>query len=280
MYILRVLLFIAAILGGFAYIARQIPQEVSMPPEEEKFDAAKVKTVDDVVEIGQKIFFGKGQCALCHALGGGTSGRCPNLGGDNPVGIKLTREFEYETYTQPNAYIYMDYTNSPPKRFAARMPEINKPPIGLTEPEMLTVFAFLQKASGPVEITPEEIIALANPRKEESGQSAPAHLEIVSLGDAVSGKATFEKFECVGCHKIGEILGGDKGPDLLPALKKKEIVAIRSAIFEKSDAHQSYDEKMTVKEMKDILSYLAGFKTAKEVETLAGHVAPTAGGGI
>jgi len=277
MYILRVLLFIAAILGGFAYIARQIPQEVSMPPQEEKFDAAKVKTVDDVVEIGQKIFFGKGQCALCHALGGGTSGRCPNLGGDNPVGIKLTREFEYETYTQPNAYIYMDYTNSPPKSFAARMPEINKPPIGLTEPEMLTVFAFLQKASGAVEITPEEIIALANPRKEE-GVSVP--VETVSLGDAVSGKATFEKFECVGCHKIGEISGGDKGPNLLPVLKKKEIVEIRSAIFEKSDSHQSYDAKMTVKEMKDILSYLAGFKADKEVGTLSsGHVAPTSGEG-
>ena len=261
MYIFRVLLFIAAILGGFAYIARQIPQEVSMPPQEEKFDAAKVKTVEDVVEIGQKIFFGKGQCALCHALGGGTSGRCPNLGGDNPVGIKLTREFEYETYTQPNAYIYMDYTNSPPKRFAARMPEINKSPIGLTEPEMLTVFAFLQKASGQVEVTPEEIIALANPHKEEN---APVPVETVSLGDAVNGKGVFEKFECVGCHKIGEIAGGDKGPDLLPAVKEKEIAAIRSAIFEKSASHPSYDDKMTVKEMKDILSYLAGFKTAKQ----------------
>jgi mono/diheme cytochrome c family protein len=260
MYILRVLTFVASILGGFAYIAQQIPQEVSMPPQEEKFDAAKVKTVDDIVEIGQKIFFGKGQCALCHALGGGTSGRCPNLGGDNPVGIKLTREFEYEAYTNPEGYVYMDFTNSPPKRFAARMPQINKSPIGLTEPEMLTVFAFLQKNTGTVEITPEEVVALASPSKG-SGSTSP---EIVILGDAASGKTVFERLECGGCHKIGSLAGGDKGPDLLSALKKKEIQAIRSAVFEKSEYHPVYDEKMTVREMKDLLSYLAEFKNTKE----------------
>jgi mono/diheme cytochrome c family protein len=266
MYILKVLIFVASILSGFAYIALQIPQEVSMPPQEEKFDAAKVKTVDDIVDIGQKIFFGKGQCALCHALGGGTSGRCPNLGGENPVGIKLTREFEYETYTNPEAYVYIDYTDSPPKRFAARMPEINKPPIGLTEPEMLTVFAFLQKNSGTVEITPEEVIALANPHKKEAGASPAfvAAVEVIPMGDSVSGKAVFEKLECGGCHKIGTLSGGDKGPDLLPALNTKEISVVRSAIFEKSDHHGSYEEKATVKEMKDLLSYLVGLKEVKK----------------
>ena len=234
-----------------------------MPPQEEKFDAAKVKTVDDIVEIGQKIFFGKGQCALCHALGGGTSGRCPNLGGENPVGIKLTREFEYETYTNPEGYVYMDFTNSPPKRFAARMPQINKSPIGLTEPEMLTVFAFLQKNTGTVEITPEEVIALANPQKGDHA-SVSVPVETVALGDAVSGKAIYEKLECGGCHKIGLLSGGDKGPNLLPVLNEKEISTIRSAIFEKSAYHQPYDEKVTVKEMKDLLSYLVSLKGAQE----------------
>jgi hypothetical protein len=153
----------------------------------------------------------------------------------------------------------MDYTSSPPKSFAARMPQINKPPIGLTEPEMLTVFAFLQKSSGPVEVTPEEVIALANPQKEGG-----IPVEAVSLGDAISGKVVFERLECGGCHKIGILPGGDNGPDLLSVLNKKEITSIRSAIFETSDYHPLYDEKMTVKEMKDILSYLASFKGTKE----------------
>ncbi len=259
MYILRVLTFVAAILGGFAYIARQIPQEVSLPPQEEKFDAAKVRTVDDIVEIGQKIFFGKGQCALCHALGGGTMGRCPNLGGDNPVGVKLTRAFEYETYTNPEGYVYMDFTSSPPKRFAARMPQINKPPIGLTEPEMLTVFAFLQKNSGPVEITPEEVIALAEKQAGGAGGGG-SDAQTVSTGNAEEGKAVFARLSCGGCHKIGMEPGGDKGPDLLPVVRGKSVSAILSAIFEKSGFHDPYDEKVTVKEMNDLLSYLFSFK--------------------
>jgi mono/diheme cytochrome c family protein len=261
MYILRVLFFIGSILGGFAYIAQQIPQEVSMPPQEEKFDAAKVQTVEDVIEIGQKIFFGKGQCALCHALGGGTHGRCPNLGGDNPVGVKLNREFEYETYTNPEAYIYMDYTQSPPKQFAARMPQINKQPIGLSEPEMLTVFAFLQSRTGTVEITPEEIIAMA---QKHSGEGAPvAEVEEVT-GNTEEGAAVFASMECSACHQIkGETTvseGAKKSVDLDALVKDKTIAAVRTAIFTKSEYHIAYDEKMTVKQMRDLIAYLFSFK--------------------
>ncbi len=257
MYILRVLTFVSAILGGFAYIAQQIPQEVSQPPQEEKFDAAKVKTVEDIVEIGQKIFFGKGQCALCHALGGGTAGRCPNLGGDNPVGIKLTREFEYETYTNPEAYVYVDYTQSPPKRFAARMPQINKQPIGLTEPEMLTVFAFLQSRTGQVEIAPEEVIAMA----ETQGGGTAAPVEEVT-GDVQSGGAVFAKMKCGGCHKMGEGGAEEKAPNLVKTAGSQSVAAVRAAVFEKSEYHEPYDEKMTVKEMKDLIAYLFSLKEA------------------
>ncbi len=267
MYILRVLFFIGAILGGFAYIAQQIPQEVSMPPQEEKFDAAKVATVEDVVEIGQKIFFGKGQCALCHALGGGTHGRCPNLGGDNPVGIKLTREFEYETYTNPEAYVYVDYTQSPPKRFAARMPQIDKQPIGLTEPEMLTVFAFLQSRSGAVEITPEEIIAKA---QEQSGEGGTQVAEVV-MGNQEEGSAVFAKMECGVCHQVNgaalvaaaEGTAVQAGPDLHAVVNNKGMAAIQTAVLTKSAYHDSYDEKVTVKQMRDLIAYLSSFKREK-----------------
>ncbi len=268
MYILRVLTFVASILGGFAYIAQQIPQEVSMPPQEEKFDAASVKTVEDVIEIGQKIFFGKGQCALCHALGGGTHGRCPNLGGDNPVGMKLTRAFEYETYTNPEAYVYVDYTQSPPKRFAARMPPINKQPIGLTEPEMLTVFAFLQSRTGAVEITPEEIIAMT----EVQGGGAAAPVETVT-GDVPGGVAVFAKMECGRCHQVpgGEAMPDAAGPDLVKTVSGKTVAVVRNAVFEKSEYHESYDEKMTVKEMSDLMAYLFSLKATQEAGTAGGE---------
>src|SRR3989442_9733217 len=142
----RVIGVVAIVLGLFTLIALSIPQMASLPPVEEKFDIATVKTPTDMATIGQKIFFSKGQCALCHTIGPSESARCPDLKG---IGAKLTREFIYESLTQPQAYIYLDYRHEgPPKQYPARMPHINKNPIGLSEPELLAVMAFLQSLGG------------------------------------------------------------------------------------------------------------------------------------
>jgi hypothetical protein len=64
----------------------------------------------------------------------------------------------YESLTQPQAYIYLDYRHEgPPKQYPARMPHINKPPVGLSEPELLAVMAYLQSLGGEVTIQPEEV---------------------------------------------------------------------------------------------------------------------------
>src|SRR6056300_1685594 len=65
----RVVGFVAMVLGSFSLIALGVPQVASLPPAIEKFDLAKVKSPDDLAAIGQKIFFSKGQCALCHSIG-------------------------------------------------------------------------------------------------------------------------------------------------------------------------------------------------------------------
>jgi mono/diheme cytochrome c family protein len=148
---IRVVAFVAMVLGGFSLVALGIPQMASMPPAVEKFDAASIKDKKDLASIGQKIFFGKGQCALCHTIGT-SEGRCPDLKG---IGSKLTRDFMYESLTQPQAYVYMDYQHAgPPKFFPAKMPYIDKKPIGLSKNEILAVIAFLQNMSGE-EVTVE-----------------------------------------------------------------------------------------------------------------------------
>ncbi|HSV90458.1 MAG TPA: hypothetical protein VLH80_05140, partial [Nitrospiraceae bacterium] len=90
----RVIGFVAIILGIFMLTSLSIPQMASLPPVEEKFDVATVKTPTDLASIGQKIFFSKGQCALCHSIGPSESARCPDLKG---IGAKLSREFLYES---------------------------------------------------------------------------------------------------------------------------------------------------------------------------------------
>jgi hypothetical protein len=75
------------------------------------------------------------------------------------IGAKLSREFIFESLTQPQAYIYLDYRHEgPPKEYPARMPYINKNPIGLTKNEILSVIAFLQQMSGePISVNPSEL---------------------------------------------------------------------------------------------------------------------------
>lgn len=159
---LRVVGFVTIVLGLFSLVALSVPQMASLPPAEEKFDVASIKTANDMAAIGQKIFFSKGQCALCHSIGPSESARCPDLKG---IGAKLSREFIYESLTSPQSYIYLDYRHEGlPKEYPARMPYINKNPIGLTKNEILSVIAFLQQMSGePITVSPSEIVQTAAP---------------------------------------------------------------------------------------------------------------------
>ncbi len=153
----RVLGFVIIMLGIFTLIALGVPQMASLPPAVETFDIASVKTPDDLASIGQKIFFSKGQCALCHSIGPSESARCPELAG---IGAKLAPEFIYESLTQPQAYVYLDFRHEGlPQEYPARMPHINKNPIALSEQEIYSVIAFLQKMSGePISIKVEDVL--------------------------------------------------------------------------------------------------------------------------
>ena len=170
---LRVIGFVAMVLGTFSLIALSVPQMASLPPAVETFDLASVKSPDDLASIGQKIFFSKGQCALCHSIGPSESARCPDLNG---VGAKLAPDFIYESLTQPQAYIYLDFRHEGlPKEYPARMPYINRDPIGLTNQETYSVIAFLQKMSGePISIKVEDIM-------NADGESKPKDLKVASL---------------------------------------------------------------------------------------------------
>jgi mono/diheme cytochrome c family protein len=174
---LRVVGFVAMVLGTFSLIALGVPQVASLPPAIEKFDIASVKSPNDLAAIGQKIFFSKGQCALCHSIGPSESARCPDLNG---IGAKLSPEFMYESLTQPQAYIYLDFRHgTKPEEYPARMPHINKDPIGLTQPEIYSVIAFLQKMSGePISIKVEDVM--------ESQEEQAEAVEVAFIANSVS----------------------------------------------------------------------------------------------
>ena len=177
---LRVIGFVAIVLGLFSLVALAVPQMASLPPAEESIDIASIKTPADMASIGQKIFFSKGQCALCHTIGPSESARCPDLKG---IGAKLSREFIFESLTQPQAYIYLDYRHEGlPKEYPARMPYINKNPIGLSKNEILSVIAFLQQMSGePISVNPSE---LEMPGAAPAAPVKSAQAETVTIAQA------------------------------------------------------------------------------------------------
>jgi mono/diheme cytochrome c family protein len=242
---MRVVAFVAIVLGAFTLVSLSIPQMASLPPAVEKIDVASIKQKKDLAAIGQKIFFGKGQCALCHTIGT-SEGRCPDLKG---IGAKLTKQFLYESLTQPQAYVYMDYQHvGRPKFFPAKMPYINKKPIGLNNNEILAVIAFLQNMSG------EEITV------DPSELEVPRDVVMV-MGDKAAGQKAFQSL-CTKCHSVGGLKG-----NLVPVLNKQNDAGLRRAILTEpkpgSKDHQGFN-KLPVKEFDDLMAYLQDVKaTAK-----------------
>src|SRR5262249_57006428 len=64
----RVIGFVAIVLGLFSLVALSVPQMASLPPAEEKFDIATVKTPTDMAAVGPEIFFHKSQSALRQSI--------------------------------------------------------------------------------------------------------------------------------------------------------------------------------------------------------------------
>jgi cytochrome bd-type quinol oxidase subunit 1 len=187
--------FVVAVLILYTGLAYSLPQRVSLPPVEEKLDISTIHSGKELAVVGSKIFFGKGQCALCHTIGN-EGGRCPNLPG---AGARLTREIIYETLTKPSAYIKLDFELPHPQPFAAQMPTINKPPIGLNPQELLSVISFIQSQGGKITVTPEELLDPAAP-----GNTVDP---LGRLG--LSGEATASSSEGVATSTMG-------GPDPVP----------------------------------------------------------------
>ncbi len=241
-YFLKTTLFVAGVLLFFSYIAYSIPSRPSLPPEEGKIDFNEVKTKQDLVSLGQKIFFSKGQCALCHSIGHSETARCPDLQG---VGAKLSREFIYESLTQPDAFIYKQYEFSPPKPFAARMPQINKPPIGLNENEILAVIAFVQSTSGSeyVTVDPSELVQ-------------PAEDRLMATGDSARGASIYRSMGCAGCHE-----GAEAGA----AIARRDPLHLMSVLQGgRVEEHRGFEERLTVKQLNDLMAYMAGREQRSE----------------
>jgi hypothetical protein len=145
----RVGFLVLAATAFYTYVGQMVPQKEVLPPQETVIRADL--TTDDMVKVGQEVMNGKGLCFTCHTLGK-TEGpfRFPDLSG---VDVRAkTREpgfsdvdYFAQTIYEPNAFIVPGFNPG--------MPVINKPPIGLTDQEILCVIAYLQTLGGTPTVT-------------------------------------------------------------------------------------------------------------------------------
>ena len=128
-------------------------------------------TTADMVKIGRGIMEGKGLCLTCHTLGKTGALRFPDLGG---IGARAASrvpglsdvEYLAQTLYEPNAFVVPGF---PPAMLPA-----NKPPIGLTDQEILCVIATLQSVGGTPTVTMKTTHRYYNGARLCTGRGRPA----------------------------------------------------------------------------------------------------------
>jgi mono/diheme cytochrome c family protein len=144
----RIGILVLATTAFYGYVGQMVPQKEVQPPQETVLKADL--TTDEMVGVGRQIVEGKGLCSTCHTIGKSGALRFPDLDG---IGSRAaTRvpglsdvEYMAQSMYEPDKFIVPGFNPG--------MPAINKPPIGLTDQEILCVIAYLQSLGGKPSVT-------------------------------------------------------------------------------------------------------------------------------
>jgi hypothetical protein len=145
---LRVGALVVATTSFYAYVGQMVPQKEVQPPQETVIRSDL--TTADMVKVGREIMDGKGLCFTCHTIGKTGALRFPDLEGvdvraqSRVAGLSDIEYFAQSLY-EPEKFIVPGFNPG--------MPVINKPPIGLTDQEILCVMAYLQTLGGTPTVT-------------------------------------------------------------------------------------------------------------------------------
>ena len=135
---LKVALLTVLATAFYTYVGHMVPQKITYPPESVELRADM--TTEEMAGVGEEIVGGKGTCLGCHTIGSHEAGRFPDLGG---IGARAgsrregMSDVEYlaESLYDPDAYIV--------EGFNPGMIPVSKPPVSLTDHEILAVIAYL-----------------------------------------------------------------------------------------------------------------------------------------
>jgi mono/diheme cytochrome c family protein len=144
----RIGALVLATTAFYTYVGQMVPQKEVQPPQETVLKADLTTT--DMVTIGREIVEGKGLCTTCHTIGKSGALRFPDLEGigsraESRVPGLSDIDYLAQSLYEPDSFIV--------EGFNPGMPAINKPPISLTDQEILCVIAYLQTLGGTPTVT-------------------------------------------------------------------------------------------------------------------------------
>ena len=146
--IARIGVLVLATTAFYAYVGQMVPQNEVQPPAEIAIRADL--TTPEMVDIGREITETKGLCRTCHTIGQSGALRFPDLAGiasraaERVPGLSAL-DYMAQSMYEPDSFVVPGFNPG--------MPTINKPPIGLTDQEILCVIAYLQSLGGTPTVT-------------------------------------------------------------------------------------------------------------------------------
>ena len=182
----RIGLLVLATTAFYGYVGQMVPQKEVQPPEETVIRSDL--TTADMVKVGSGIMAGKGLCSTCHTIGKTGALRFPDLDGvatraaTRVPGLSDVEYFAQSLY-EPDLFIVPGFNPG--------MPVINKPPIGLTDQEILCVIAYLQTLGGTATVT------LQTKHRYYGGAAAPAPAGLPAPATPGPGDKPAEKLPLV-----------------------------------------------------------------------------------
>lgn len=247
------------------YVGQQVPQKETYPPETTEIRADM--SVDEMVKIGEEIVGSKGTCLTCHTIGSTQAGRFPDLA--NIGANAATRKEGYsavdylaESIYEPNDYIVEGYL--------AGMPVINRPPIKLSDQEILTVIAYLQSLGSTPTVDMSTKLKYAT--EPQPGASVAASSSATSNLD---GPGLFNNYACMTCHRVD---APDQlvGPSLYDVGKRLNKAAIYESILEPNATIARGFQKDVMKTFLDGLDFYNSI-SSRDLKVLVDYLASLKG---
>lgn len=230
----------------YMYVGQLVPQKEVHPPEVIELDPNL--SPEEMAGVGRGIFEDKGLCSTCHTLGKSGALRFPDLGGiGSRAGTRIPGVSGLQYLTQslytPDAYIVEGFTPG--------MPTMNRPPIQLTDQEILAVIAYLQTLGGTLTVSMETILPI--PGREVPEESGEPAAETASAAAPTGGPV--EKFQCSSCHRLDQPgrLKAVSLYDVGSRLSRDQIMAATLS----SHRQESFYQQTTLSELQQLVDLLA-----------------------